>query len=99
MTIPHKHAAVIHAYADGKQIQWKSRNYHVWEDIRRPVFYDDCEYRVKPEKKKGKVWVALFSKGNHLASTMDEGAARVWEKSAVFTKWIKEGEEFEYEED
>jgi hypothetical protein len=47
---PHKHAAVIKAWADGAKLQWKDDNGH-WNDTNQPAFYDHWEYRVKPEPK------------------------------------------------
>jgi hypothetical protein len=52
---PHKHAEVIHAWADGAQIQW--RNYAKGEDewsdhpnyLPPPAWLGTCQYRVKPE--------------------------------------------------
>jgi|688.fasta_scaffold1135004_2 hypothetical protein len=47
----HKHADLIHAWADGAQIQlrWKIDNAN-WEDC-DPAWTDLCEYRIKPEPK------------------------------------------------
>jgi len=47
----HKHAELIHAWADGAQIQlrWKIDNAN-WEDC-DPAWTDLCEYRIKPEPK------------------------------------------------
>ncbi len=44
----HVHADVIHAYAEGKQIQFFSKVRNKWEDIEAPVFAPDYMYRVKP---------------------------------------------------
>ena len=55
--IPHKHAAVIKAWADGAKIQVRipqaGRLSHTWEDIEdEPIhWYNTLEYRVKPEPK------------------------------------------------
>ena len=43
---PHKHAALIKAWADGAQIQYKDQAGE-WEDT-NPNWYPDMEYRVKP---------------------------------------------------
>lgn len=42
----HKHADLIHAWADGAQIQVKAQNL-VWEDREKPVWAADREYRIK----------------------------------------------------
>jgi len=46
----HKHADLIHAWADGAQIQWKNRNGQ-WEDMGEPLWNENHEYRIKPEEK------------------------------------------------
>lgn len=43
----HKHADVIIAYAEGKQIQVKNGAGN-FEDILNPSFYPHLEYRIKP---------------------------------------------------
>lgn len=100
--IPHKHAAVIHAWADGAQIQWCQRSTDKWVDAKAPQWHDCYQYRVKPEKKRGRVWVGLFLNGTpgfppHPYSTCDHDTAMALAKVESFIKWIKEGEEFEYD--
>jgi hypothetical protein len=46
----HKHADLIHAWADGMQIQGKSK--HVdWKDLKQPTWDEDWQYRIKPTRK------------------------------------------------
>lgn len=51
--VPHKWAEVIHAYANGAEIQYRNTRQHNthWKGIKNPSFYDKphCTYRVKPE--------------------------------------------------
>lgn len=47
MSKAHVHAAVIHAYADGAEIEFKDHSGY-WQSINLPVFKADVEYRVKP---------------------------------------------------
>ena len=48
--VPHKHAEVIKAFADGKLIEYKNRYDGQWRAIcESPLFMVDGEYRVKPE--------------------------------------------------
>ena len=51
---PHKHAAIIKAWADGAEIQFRIQEKYDWLDITAlsPSFNPDWQYRVKPEKKK-----------------------------------------------
>ena len=43
-----KHAALIHAWADGAEIQGKSGDH--WDDCDNPTWFDCEEYRIKPKK-------------------------------------------------
>jgi len=47
----HKHADLIHAWADGAQIQCKSHENDKWEDVRTPAWGEHFFYRIKPEPK------------------------------------------------
>jgi len=48
----HKHADLIHAWADGKQIQFRA-DAGIWLDTEDPCWNDDYfEFRIKPEEKK-----------------------------------------------
>jgi hypothetical protein len=65
---PHKHAALIKAWADGETIQLRvvvhdgSGVHYDWRDIVAPCWKDDLTYRVKPEKKSpGEVLYYLWS--------------------------------------
>lgn len=55
---PHKHAMIIHAYADGADIQIKSGQ--LWLDIDCPHFYDTEEYRIKPRTVKREGWAVIY---------------------------------------
>lgn len=49
---PHKHAALIKAWADGVPIQFKSSSLRGWQNVTvAPGWFTDCEYRIKPEPK------------------------------------------------
>ena len=53
--VPHKHAEVIKAFADGKQIEYKDRYDGQCRAIcESPLFMVDGEYRLKPEVVKPK---------------------------------------------
>ena len=46
---PHKHVAVIKAWADGEEVQY-SLDGLVWTDLPNPLFANsDAKYRVKPK--------------------------------------------------
>ncbi len=49
----HKHAEVIHAYAEGYTVQKLAtlccdKSIRHWEDIDNPMFLKDQQYRIKP---------------------------------------------------
>ncbi len=50
MNVPHKHAPMIKAWADGKQIQVYVASVGKWMDVTEPPLWNpDLVYRVKPE--------------------------------------------------
>jgi len=50
MGIPHKHAELIKAWADGADIQVK--NGDIWSDMDwNPKWDEQCVYRIRPEPK------------------------------------------------
>jgi len=50
MKTPHKHAAIIKAWADGEPIQIRHDG-RIWLDINQPGWSTESEYRIKPEPK------------------------------------------------
>jgi hypothetical protein len=71
----HKHADLIHAWADGAEIQRKSlaKNDETWFDEDEPRWFEEAEYRIKPEEKKPVVrwlWaIKVGADGRTLLST------------------------------
>jgi hypothetical protein len=51
MKTPHKHAELIHAWADGAEIEYFSNADCKWCCITVPNWADNVEYRIKPEPK------------------------------------------------
>lgn len=54
MTKPHKHADVLRAIADGKEVQWRDTPLGPWFDETgplNPLAHAHLEWRVKPEPK------------------------------------------------
>jgi len=52
----HKHAEVLRAIANGKEVQYHLPYYIVWIDLKEgdvnnPIFQSDWEWRIKPEVK------------------------------------------------
>lgn len=48
---PHKHSELIKAWADGAWIEYLTDNGR-WELIPEPQWYNDTQYRIKPEELK-----------------------------------------------
>ena len=87
----HKHADVIIAWAEGKDVQvWDCDN-QKWLDVtvEKPLFTLD-KYRIKPPAKKYRV--ALFEdtiSGNTYTSTADKPEdAELCEKNQGFVRWL-----------
>lgn len=55
MTTPHKHAEVLRAIADGKEVQYQCQGEENWKDAKNPfnnpITYPEYDWRVKPEPK------------------------------------------------
>ena len=64
---PHKHAAVIKAWADGAEIQSRCGD-SGWVDCSAPHWYGASEYRVKPQEVIKK-YAASLQKGFTLVDT------------------------------
>jgi len=45
----HVHCELIKAWADGAQIQYKGPNDSDWRDAEKPIWLENCEYRLKPK--------------------------------------------------
>ncbi len=50
MSEPHKHAELIHAWADGAKIQMRNAD-TIWIDTDHPMWNIGTEYRIKPTTK------------------------------------------------
>lgn len=69
---PHKHAELIKAWADGVEIQYKSKFLGTWHlfNGNKDAWVDDYEYRIKPEPKTDFVMYGVASfKGVALGMT------------------------------
>lgn len=50
MMVKHKHAEVIHAWADGAEIEYRGKDGEQWMRTGIPEWSDHTQYRVKPAK-------------------------------------------------
>lgn len=54
-TVPHKHAELIKAWADGAVIEVRSYDGVAWVSASSPAWVDSAVYRIKPEVKPDRV--------------------------------------------
>lgn len=99
MNTPHKHAALIKAWADGATIKVFDEDRGIWETVDSHVaglgWYTHKSYRVKPETRR--VRVALLSAGtvvaaNVISSTEQEAHIR---KNGWFVRWLSDWIEYD----
>ena len=60
----HIHADLIHAWADGAEIEILRRKNTPWEKTETPRWHSDFEYRIKPTPKPdvvGEFYASIFS--------------------------------------
>lgn len=97
MSKRHKHADVIIAWAEGKDVQVWDEGAKCWGDVKTstPAFIEDWEYRIKPPTKKYRV--ALFNNnGDIYTSTADTTEdANFCEKGPGFIRWLTDWIEYE----
>ena len=90
---PHRHAALIKQWADGRVIQFKETNGD-WTDSPNPFWDETAEYRVKPEPVKVRYRNYVRNEGGGLfmvASLMDSrpfASPDQVEKLPCFVTWI-----------
>lgn len=62
MGIPHPHREIIHAWAEGAEIQTRLDASVMWTDVvsDSPSFSPTFEYRVKPRTVKREGWVNIY---------------------------------------
>ncbi len=69
-TMKHKHADLIHAWADGAEIQYLDLG--IWVDTEKPHWFENDIYRIKPKdrvvelylEKKDDIIYSYYSKDN-----------------------------------
>ena len=97
MRKPHKHAEVIHAFADGAEIQYQNPCGKVWRDIKEPSFLDNFNYRVKPEPKMAWYRVAEVVGGSSRIAVSDSDI-KALVNSKYFIRWLTDRIEYEVTE-
>jgi hypothetical protein len=92
MKTPHKHAAVIKAWADGAQVQVNvgTENKKDWRDIPDPV-WNATEYRVKPDPLTYRLCLCKDYMGHYYIGSFNKGFGQTveeCERGAGFVKWL-----------
>ena len=94
----HKHADVIIAWAEGKDVQVWDFTQNEWGDVtdKSPTWCEDWGYRIKPPAEKYKV--ALFRRSNYelfaVACNSSE-VAENYESLPSFVRWLTDWIEYE----
>ena len=93
----HKHADVIIAWAEGKDVQvWNSvRN--EWQESSNPNWFLGYEYRIKPPARRYRV--ALFningSSYTYTHTADNQKTAEFYEATPAFVRWLTDWVEYE----
>ena len=99
MSKRHKHADVIIAWAEGKDVQVRAPLAEKWSDlsIATPNFYEDWEYRIKPPAKKYRVALFRKYKDNEplVAAVNSQVTADNFESMPGFVRWLTDWIEYE----
>ena len=94
----HKHADVIIAWAEGKNVQARAPLAKEWRDLSliTPSFHEEWEYRIKPPAKKYRV--ALFRRHNDeplVVASNSQVTAANYESMPDFVRWLTDWIEYE----
>ena len=68
----HKHADLIHAWAEGAEIEIYDPGVGQWRQSLHPTFGTTCEYRIKPTPKPDVVWYASPRIGGDMCAYMSK---------------------------
>jgi len=93
MNKPQKHADLIHAWADGAEIEFFDIALDRWFSATAPSWDDNFQYRIKPEKLKIRFRNYLAVNGE--VETTTNGS---FELSLRFKRWLGDWQEVEVEE-
>ena len=94
----HKHADVIIAWAEGKDVQVWDKDTKCWCDVVKsiPFFDKDWEYRIKPPAKKYRVALFRHAGEEPLAvAANSQVTADSFEFMPNFVRWLTDWIEYE----
>lgn len=92
----HKHADVIIAWAEGKDVQiWDSTQKEWCDVIESANWSDDCKYRIKPPANKYRV--ALFKRDSeyYTLAVNNQAYADIIESRKELIRWLTDWIEYE----
>ena len=96
--VKHKHAEVIHAWADGAKVQCKTLN-DIWVDRDNPGWTLTAEYRIKPTEKVVRwLWLSEYNNSQFcdcIYMSENEARNRYLLKSMKYRKLEWSREEFD----
>lgn len=87
----HKHADVIHAWAEGEEVEILDNGQ--WIDAKTPNFCTMYEYRIKPKTVKREAWVNIYTAEECFAYPTKEKAdswASDNRKACIRIEWEEE---------
>lgn len=85
----HVHSDLIKVWADGAEIQFRSRIVPNWTNTGNPSWRPDFEYRIKPQQTKYRLYAyRRWDKSVGIALIVNENDTQRVENSNSFIKWI-----------
>ena len=92
MGTPHKHAAVIKAWAEGADIEYRKPHWHAsrWESAPNPKWILDNEYRVKPAPHKWQKEMDAYAAGKIIQYRWNDppGVVSSWRDCSSTPLWL-----------
>ena len=77
----HKHADVIHAWAEGEEIEWRCNDADAWELVtsKYPSWLEEAEFRIKPKTGKKEGYMMVSTRGEGIRSPVFDSSMEVAE--------------------
>lgn len=82
----HKHADVIHAWAEGAEIEFKNSSVKEWTTENYPCWHDGNEYRIKP--KKPEWWENIPEHGILVKGETSGQVIALYGRATTYAMWI-----------
>lgn len=85
---PHKHAAIIKAWADGAAIEYRPNTDRTFEVVACPYFDGPGEYRIKPETVSYRVAIINDGLRPRTVTAVGEYQDNYFESQPNFVRWL-----------